>query len=788
VTVDIRRTLTGTIGDELAGWLADICEGRVDRPRKPWESPAGSALVGDVTAVLMPLHSQIHYVWPKVENLLAQRGRRQHNWWLEATLFTGAGPHYLLPAQFEDQIYQAVKEAVQSKRGKAIKRPLRILILDDAIASAQTAENVLTTIMREVRKAFNQVRSELNENATWENMPNPIQWIRYFAVLNQMDNSRHYFWRHIPGIGRKSIPFVLEEFAPFMGVPIYDDNNCPACHRVARLKRLRARCVQCHAEEALQWIEQQLNEVQPIAVDGPDFQTNRSIRLSKPIEVLSRKSRPAITADKFRFRHADTAIWRFHELMYLSYPPNDVLHSLKNAWPSKKSGLEERSEYERYRWAVLNWCLDNWPRIRANAAEPLFAEYARKEMQQNTSLVERVLEAASVNHSDKTLLTLVADLVTRLAELERQREEGRTFIPGRSDRVARLDIALTLFFLSIPEEELKELHIARPAGQKDAFDQTLLTHLDKMARTVSHSGHNLLRNLFLNVTRPQRYAHPTWALEAVAESLFRGRDPNNPAYGSHELLPKLISEVRGPFVKDVEKRRLLRGSLATFLGALEDIKHYAGWQFSAMVAKVEEMCIKILDWLKLPQDHLKYEALPGDLPHLEDALRLEGEFCSEFNELFHASVEKLGEDLKARVREKGSSRLDFSYVVSADIDTCRVLTNVHGLVVCLANRAIDPISETKESSHKSRIEVDRIKSTVGADRLEFLLLTNFASLEDTVRLTEAGASGNAERTMLETFGARFDSSWTEPSTDQQAEGFTSAYKISVLAGFIPKGV
>jgi hypothetical protein len=59
VAVDVRSVLIGPIGDEIADWLADLCAGKPGRARAGWERADEVRFGGDVTGVLMPLHSQI---------------------------------------------------------------------------------------------------------------------------------------------------------------------------------------------------------------------------------------------------------------------------------------------------------------------------------------------------------------------------------------------------------------------------------------------------------------------------------------------------------------------------------------------------------------------------------------------------------------------------------------------------------------------------------------------------------------------------------------------------------
>src|SRR5262249_55874137 len=126
----------------------------------------------------------------------------------------------------------------QNRRpGDLIDQPLRILVLDDAIATAHTAESILTTLLTEVKNTYRKFGRRM------ESAARVIEWIRYFAVLNQMSGAHHILWHNLPLIGRTTkIPVVFEEFAPFMGVPVYDADSCPICRSRLRLRRLIAKC------------------------------------------------------------------------------------------------------------------------------------------------------------------------------------------------------------------------------------------------------------------------------------------------------------------------------------------------------------------------------------------------------------------------------------------------------------------------------------------------------------------------------------------------------------------
>lgn len=777
VSIDVQKVLTGEIGDEIAVWVADICENPADREKGEWESDIGRDLKGDVTAVLMPLHSQVHYIWPKVEKILAQRGRRQPTWLLDATLFAGSGPVYRIPQQFQHQIRMAVQESVsvKSKPGKKLTKPIRILILDDAIVTARTAQTILEKINRVVMDEFDWQKV----NDKLDTYQNPIEWIRYFCIHNQMNYTLHMLWKNLGSIGETKIKFVFEAYAPFMGVPVYSDNDCPTCRDIVRLKRLAATCEQYGIESGHQWTEMRSIELQPIAIDSPGFNSSSSVSLSRGIEILKRyRDKEMDTSSSFFQVHAATAIWRFYELMYYSYPPEDVLLFLKDAWGNDTEGSEVKKEYERYRWAVFEWCLRNWKRLEAFTAVDNFIVEVKREIHQNTSLVNPLLEGCAQHFEDPAVTRLIADCIDTLAALELKRIAGNEGAePDRIKHTIDLYTALSLFWLSIPRARWEELSYESQAQGEKIL---LIDHLDKSAAKLDIHGPTFLRILYQQLKRPQRHTDPKWALNIIAESLLRGRDPLYSKHGRHHLLPKLISEIlKGD--SDNEDRLLLQSSLNLFLAALEDFLHY-DYQLSFDTLEVQTISRKVLEWLKYPADSSEGSRIPRELIDLRDALDLDGSFIEKLNRNFHVEVEMLRTFLEKRAKEQGL--LTFEYATAQDTGGCRVLIPGDRLRNCLANLTIDPIKRF-DAQHKSRIEISRVQADDGKEKICFRLLTNFSSLEETRRLTREGQNLKVDRYMLEMFGAEFDDEWQPPSTVEKEEGFTSSYRIKMPSGFIP---
>jgi len=778
ISVDVPKVLTGEIGDEIALWLADICENFPGRKKGDWESEEGSQLEGDITAVLMPLHSQVHYIWPKVEKILAQRGRRQPTWLLDATLFIGIGPAYQIPQQLQYQIKNAVEEAIEAQQNKqkAIKNPLRILILEDVTVTARTVQTILAAISRIVRTEF----SNRGIKRGVHTHPNPIQWIRHFCILNQMGYANHFLWKNFKSVGNMNIKFIFEEYAPFMGVPVYTDSNCPICKDRDRLKRLITICEQYGVESARQWVEYRLMELQPVAIDSPGFSRASSIKLEKGIDILlkRKKNETNIPAQYFQV-HADTAIWRFHELMYYSYPPADVLLSLHQAWGTDEDGVESKKEYERYRWAVLEWCLKNWNRLEANAAVEVFIKEIKREIENNTSLIQPILEACSQHFEDPDVISFIAFCIDKLVDSERVTNDKESELEQNRQTI-NLYTALALFWLNIPRDEWDIL-----VYDSANFDNKmkLMEYMDKATNEITPHKHSFGRNLYLQLIRPQRHMDPQWALNIIAESLLRGRDPKGELNDQHKLLPALIAEIL--MGGSVEKEQLLLfSSISLFLYALNDISNY-GYQLSRDAEHVKTLSQEVLEWLKKRGKSNNLDRPPDSLKKLHDALDFESPFMNEFNQIFHEDVESFRDSLMEEAKKKGKDFLNFDYKPAEDTCECRVLIHRHRLIMCLSNLTIDPMKDFP-AEHKSRIEVSRMQASERKEKICFKLLTNFTPLEETNRSTRAGQNMKGDMYTLEAFGAEFDKEWTSPTPDEQKEGFTASYNILVPSGFLPR--
>ncbi len=777
IALDIRRAVDGVIGNEVSAWLAKICIGSPDDVVEG--SPRGHEFSGAVTAVLMPLHSQIHYLWPTIENLLAQRGRRQPMWLLDATLFLGHGAAYRLPLQFQDQVYQAILGILRSKSGELgeSERGIRLLIVDDAMVRARTAETILAEIDRAVRKARENARKEFGDEV---DAIDPIEWIRYFVIFDQMGNARHQHWRQLTRIGHgRGIPFLFNKYAWISGVPDYEESNCPACAEIERLQQLAATAMHAQADVVRVWAEKRIDALRPVAIDAPGFQKPEPARLTRPIDLLA-LSGQAEDTEKLRVFSADEAILRFYELNYLSYPPNDFLRSLQapNAWPLETDLPKVIAAYERFRWAVLGWCLQKWPRLVADSAREAFLKAAEAELEAATPLTECLFEGMARHRNDELVKNFIVSVLCRLAEMEgtRWREKHEP----SDERNAKLRVvmadSLTIFLLSIPPEELRVFEI----DHRNGSSIRILDYVGQLSASLTSGSLSLLGGLHLKLTRPHRFAEPSWALHTIAETLLRGREPNDPA-GSHQLLPWLLSQIHQQKAT-LEKCRILQMHLSSFLAALDDLARFSV-EKALPIERVKTLGNALLSRL-IEHPFQPDSAPPSEVKLLLYELEPGQEFCVKFDQIFHHTIEQLKKWLEERAAEHGNV-LEFEFRSLQDVKGWHVLTESRSIVEPIANWAIDA-AKGRQTSHKSRIEIRKQKTPTGQNCLQFRILTNFETLEETNKRVLAGRNFDIETRKLKHYGAVLPERWDEPSVGEAEEGFTSVFPFTMPAGSIPK--
>ena len=298
------------------------------------------------------------------------------------------------------------------------------------------------------------------------------------------------------------------------------------------------------------------------------------------------------------------------------------------------------------------------------------------------------------------------------------------------------------------------------------------------------------------IIRPRSVASPKWALNAVAENLFRGRDPKNAPAGRHHLLPRVIHDNISK-KRNIEDLLLLEGSLSVFLAALKDILPYAYISLpysnkhgiTTDAENIKYLSLKIITWLKSNPRKILLEGRPPELRQLYDSLSLDGIFVKGFNAIFQVDINYIKNYLEKAKSENlsESNKLDFVFVADKNTLNSTILCYINSLLNILVNHTIDPIVQ-KITKHKSKLLVYKESSQDEfTEQMIFRLLTNFDTLEETNRKIFETKRGLRELKNIEIFGAKLKNrKWFIPNNDEIKEGYTAAWEIIIPTGYLSK--
>ena len=622
---------------------------------------------------------------------LAQRGWRVPHFFLDATSFGGGVETYDIPYQLQDQIDKAardIKAVVDSKgteeekQEKIKAKQLRLLLIDDAIFSGRTIQTILHSLAKHVSIITKNVYRKADK------YKGPIDWIRTFAILNELPIARSALWHQLSAFSGSS-GFRFDEYAPFVGVATFSAADCPACRKREQLEHLAHRIRDVGPTHAAEWIRERKGELAVLTTEAPSFRQTPSLALPVPIDVLALPGGGA--PERYKPIHADSAIWRFYELMYLSYPISDVPKCLQT---TRKAGLDHasfRDEYARFRLAVYDWCIQNWHQVRLYHAEETVLGKLKTEVKGGESIFVEVIYLLSGIVQYDSVSKFIRWAIDILAHKDADRRRVTT------EATLNLDTALTLLFLAIHRADLDA------AG--------LLDYLHKKQATMPRKS-SFLAILYMRLTRP-RVADPSWALTTIAETCFRGHFGNTAEERrttDHELLGRLVSDTaRNPDHKEL--RRRLEGSLHNFIAAVENLQPYYD---EDLLSSVVSAAKDVHGWLRLSLS----EALDNTTPLLELTNRIHDRVSWErFAEVCHMPASEFKRKLEERLKElRGASigetennvqhkvdteqhrpemknpynDVELEVDVKSEVQDWCLMTHIPRLIACISNIALEP--------------------------------------------------------------------------------------------------
>ncbi len=810
-TILMREALTGGLGRMLADAIADLCLDTPDvrngplRLSRAWadrQRRGLPSLQGEVNLVLMPIHSQIHYLWEQVADILALRERRIPAFPLDATLFLGHGPHYRLPLQLEQQMGDRLMAMQRAMDAKRRTDGLRVLILDDAIVTSRTLQTILRDIERGLLKTANRIGVSHRELA--KAGMRPIEWIKVVAVFNQLPHTSRDHWQNLTVVGHDlEIPFFMLEFDHVLGAVAHDVEGCSECLRRRRYTQLATAAQRNDEGTVADWATKQANSLRPIALDSVPkevevvHQPGTADRaLEEGVQTRDGGHPLILLPPEFRTKKPNlyratthhAALWKFYELMYRSVPVGLILRACRNSMRNIREELPDAPhpiEHSRYRRRIYCWCADNWARLEASGGRKELWRCVMEEVMAQKSQL-KVLAFELARYSTDTMVKRAVQAALRfIARGERVLDDHRTETPGLwknsefplSRLVLRAQAALDVFFTALPNARIGGGET--PPSVRSHEGAVFGPWHDIVARVAEKrqcSPTSYLRSLLGKWARPSASSDRClgWSLRRVSEYLFRGTDTRRRGATSHlflrGLLAKLADEPDAPLLR--RRIECHVGLLAPALGHLENHCEASGEQGQDVIMSLHKRLREFLRELRNQDEEGALHGLPDSFSLVRSDIQLESEFCRFFTRVFTPSVEEILTALRRRAEEMGEERIKL-LVKNDDVPLQRkVLFPRDRLLEKMENWAI-----TEAVRGNGQFTTRIVVKPDGTSGVSFLIQTGFAGIKETCqRLVEEGKF-QRDRRSLEMAGATCSK---EPEAYEGTEnGFRFTAQISV---------
>ncbi len=480
------------------------------------------------THILAPLHSHICDLLPRVRSFLQVIYKTTIPEILcISTQMLAKRPFYILP--------NSIKKLIMQRGGGEFETGvLRLLIVDDAIATGRTLETILRAVILRCRRAIAQKRLKFC----------PVEAVHAFAVLDRQPLSRSTFWSSVKSIsvGEYKIDKNRSEALSFsfsftkwldVDMPVDDADSCPECAERQEHLRLIETCDLPPDHGALYAIKERARDLAPLSTEAPVFLRRGKTPLRRSIRIG-------------RFNSVSTlelAVWEFYNLLYRGFPYSELIKfysSLKDF-----SGAEPDSQgndaFERLCCEIVRTLMRDLDAVASQGAEIEFQQVITQHLSSSSRSSRVVMDEAGaalgrcVPETDERIRDVLQTIFERALELlsghsEATDEDGSIrlnlafgamsycmqFRYHSKAAAAKRDIdavALPMRLRMAIDNAVKTArgfgavllsqvdHAARSAASRDSFLPALIAVLEHTVRSDRHSHSHLLPALLKNVAQ-----------------------------------------------------------------------------------------------------------------------------------------------------------------------------------------------------------------------------------------------------------------------------------------------
>jgi len=368
-TVAVGRMLNDdSIAGDMCAELVDICSTQ------------------KINYIVLPLHSNISRLLPRFQTACKLRlGQYIPHTFALSTMSIAKRPFYVLPEQMIVMIGSCAEALkVDSKNAER----LRVLILDDAVATGRTVETLLRALVLEVRRAMRKHRPT----------ECPVDSVHVYAIVDRQGRARSTLWSGIRRIGLTEKdewaspdgggePQFSVTFGHWLHVdmPVEDKRSCELCQELHDLQAILGSGLLPKDHSALESIRSRAESIGLRSTEIPAFGTAGQHELPRPVRLGHLEN----------VSTCELALWEFHNLVYRGCPFSVLIEYFEEL--SKLIGLaSEESEQDVIR--LVTECgriiLRNWEGVATQWATDRWLSAIRPHIETGSPIVDNLLSEA----------------------------------------------------------------------------------------------------------------------------------------------------------------------------------------------------------------------------------------------------------------------------------------------------------------------------------------------------------------------------------------------------------
>lgn len=744
VAPKIQSLIQSPLGDKIARQIADICVDREDGKQ------TGRACVTDV---IMPLHSNIQYLIPKIDDILHSRNLRNPRWLSIATRHIGMGKNYRLP--------HALAEFIKSMDTEKENNPRRILIIDDYAASGRTIE----TIIYSIKKAVEQWK---RNNGKAKRLP--IDWIGIYVIINNMEGSRSHLLNSISKLAFTNSTFFIKEYVAFFYLPIYDQQNCPECKDLLYFKELFNIAREKNILAVYEWLDKVLRKRSVLPINTTTFNEYECVAFpeGQPFEMTNSS-----------FYTVDRALWNFHKIMNRSYPVNEIIGVIRDIQQRSMPEISNDSvissyeksvkPYDILRLEMFFWMFRNLQRTIVDNAIPGFVKLLEFEIGNATSVVPFVFALLKRERSFGRFQNLFDLAVDKLVSLEK----------SKGDYYSRVNlyIGIQLFLLDYPFDDIelnKRVSLTLNRMTPHAYKMTFSGYIGDTTKQHSKEFHALLR---------------------IMEHYVRDKE----SLDGHYYLGSITSKLLESGQLEAGSRDIFYQHLHLFVDSLNILSsHLVPINRDIDFDAIDTNARIIQTWLRsvnamedtaVPDDILSslrmFASMTFEDSAFESALKeyrpTIAEICEEVDKKCHKASADAGSGFKLTLDIDVRDDLEVKY------DT--VIANKTKFIETLINFILNP-AKRLGGSKCARLVIELVhdgsnSATSALQHIRFVILTDYLDFETASANFNSGVNWRFDKYHMNIFGTQIDKALTIPSCSSNSiseVNYTTSFGILVPRG------